>query len=271
MLGTPYYMSPEQCRGASECDPRSDLYSLGCVLFEMLGGRPPYVGEGVGEVLAAHFHLPVPDVRSLRPDVPAPVDALLRRLLAKDPGMRPQSAAAVVAELERLLDRLGAPRLSAAQPTVIADLAEPALPTVAPSPHAAPGSPAPRFPTARLALAGGLALVTLGFAALRWSGVGSGTRATTGSRPAPARPATRPAPTTLPPVVRHLPVSDLPPDASVETVASTDAGSAVAPTLVRKPRASQAKVGDGVLHEVSRPRKVDTETVVGDPAVSAEP
>src|SRR5262245_40910507 len=59
VLGTPTYMAPEQCRGVA-VDHRADLYALGCVIYELCCGRPPYVGEGTGDVLAAHIHLPVP-------------------------------------------------------------------------------------------------------------------------------------------------------------------------------------------------------------------
>src|SRR5262245_34907755 len=60
LLGTPDYMSPEQCRGAGAVDSRADIYSLGCILFEMVCGQPPFVSEGVGEIVGAHLHVPPP-------------------------------------------------------------------------------------------------------------------------------------------------------------------------------------------------------------------
>ncbi len=69
MFGTPMYMSPEQCRGAGQVDHRADLYALGCVLFEMLAGVPPFVSEGAGEVIGAHLHVAPPALRTLVPEV----------------------------------------------------------------------------------------------------------------------------------------------------------------------------------------------------------
>lgn len=102
MLGTPYYMSPEQCRGAGQIDHRSDIYSLGCVLFEMATGSVPFLGEGLGEILGAHQHLAPPAARSINPACPEELEAFLARLLAKDPQHRPQSMYDVAAELQRL-------------------------------------------------------------------------------------------------------------------------------------------------------------------------
>ncbi|ACY16289.1 serine/threonine-protein kinase [Haliangium ochraceum] len=88
LMGTPTYMAPEQCRGAGEVDLRADIYSMGCVLFHLVSGRPPFVGAGVGEVLAAHLREPAPPVRAFAPDVPPAVEALIARTLAKEPGDR---------------------------------------------------------------------------------------------------------------------------------------------------------------------------------------
>ncbi len=102
ILGTPTYMAPEQCRSASNVDHRADIYSLGCLLFHMVAGRPPFTGEGVGEVLAAHLHKPPPRLRELVPSVPPELDKLVGALLAKLPRERPGSMREASAALARL-------------------------------------------------------------------------------------------------------------------------------------------------------------------------
>jgi len=103
-IGTPMYMSPEQCRGTGEYDARTDLYALGCVLFEMICGRPPFVSKFPGDVMAAHISTPPPAASELRPRVSANVDGLVKRLLEKTPSNRVESATALRAALERLYD-----------------------------------------------------------------------------------------------------------------------------------------------------------------------
>ena len=93
-LGTPAYMSPEQAAGENVCDSRSDVYSLACVLFEMLTGEPPFTGRNGREVMAKHVVEPARRVRLLRPEVPEAVDAAVGRALEKDPEHRFPSAAA---------------------------------------------------------------------------------------------------------------------------------------------------------------------------------
>ena len=93
LIGTPAYMSPEQCMGRSDLDHRTDLYSLGCILFHVLCGRPPFLSEhGTGMMIAAHMRDPAPDPRTLAPHVPAPLVAITLRLLEKDPAARFQTA-----------------------------------------------------------------------------------------------------------------------------------------------------------------------------------
>ncbi|MCX5745497.1 MAG: serine/threonine-protein kinase [Proteobacteria bacterium] len=102
ILGTPAYMAPEQCRGGTaEVDARADLYSVGCILFQMLTGRPPFLAEGSGEVMAMHIYEPPPRLSSLMPKLPVELDALLAKLLIKDPADRVPSAAFALAALER--------------------------------------------------------------------------------------------------------------------------------------------------------------------------
>ena len=93
VMGTPYYMSPEQCEGRAELDHRSDVYSLGVILFEMLTGQVPFAGEGYGEVMTKHISLPPPAARSFVPDLPIALEAILSRALAKDPDARFQTMA----------------------------------------------------------------------------------------------------------------------------------------------------------------------------------
>ena len=99
VMGTPTYMSPEQCVGAGKVDPRSDLYSLGCIFFELLCGQPPFVGEGAGAVLGAHIYQEPPLPRAIDPSIPPEVEALIMRLLAKDPQARVGSSQELVAAL----------------------------------------------------------------------------------------------------------------------------------------------------------------------------
>ncbi len=99
ILGTPLYMSPEQARGAKTIDHRTDIYALGCVLFEMITGQPPFMRKGAAQVIVAHLHDPVPRASSLEPSVPAALDELVARMMAKDPNQRPRAMTDVLAQL----------------------------------------------------------------------------------------------------------------------------------------------------------------------------
>jgi len=113
MLGTPVYMSPEQCRGAGRVDHRSDIYALGCVLFHMLTGRPPFQGDGVGEYIAAHLREDPPAPSTYVAEIPLDVDALLLRCLAKSPGKRFQTMTEMQHAIEKVLARISSPGLPA--------------------------------------------------------------------------------------------------------------------------------------------------------------
>lgn len=92
LVGTPEYSSPEQSRGDAGVDSRSDLYSLGIVLYEMLAGELPFSGRTPQAIAAKHQREPAPRVRIVRPDASAELEDLLLRLLAKDPRQRPADA-----------------------------------------------------------------------------------------------------------------------------------------------------------------------------------
>jgi serine/threonine protein kinase len=83
VMGTPYYMAPEQCEGKTALDVRADLYSLGVIIFEMMTGRVPFGGDGYGEIIVKHMTMPPPAPRALNPSLTAAHEAILLRALAK--------------------------------------------------------------------------------------------------------------------------------------------------------------------------------------------
>ena len=102
VLGTPFYMSPEQARGLPT-DERTDFYALGCILFRMIAGRPPYEGETVMDIVSAHITLPVPHVESPFGPLPEAVVAVVAKAMAKRADDRQQTASGFGAELDRAL------------------------------------------------------------------------------------------------------------------------------------------------------------------------
>ena len=92
VIGSPQYMSPEQCEDAGSVDERSDLYSLGCILFEMLSGRAPFLSDKPLRLISMHLQTPPPALSALVPGIPTEVEALVMQLLAKSPAERPASA-----------------------------------------------------------------------------------------------------------------------------------------------------------------------------------
>ncbi len=87
-MGTPAYMSPEQAAASRTIDGRTDVYALGCVLYELLTGHPPFLGSTAQEVLARHTLDPIPPLRTARPELPASVERAVRKALAKSPADR---------------------------------------------------------------------------------------------------------------------------------------------------------------------------------------
>lgn len=106
LMGTPYYMSPEQCRSARDADHRSDLYAVGCIGYEMLCGRPPFTAESLWELLRQHQFVEPQLPSALAPQVPSALEAVIVTLLAKEPAHRYQSADALGAALSHVLEQL---------------------------------------------------------------------------------------------------------------------------------------------------------------------
>ena len=184
-VGTPTYMSPEQCSGGV-ITGASDQYSLGIVAYEMLAGRPPFVGQAMMPLMFSHFHDTVPPIEQLRPDCPVPIRDAVYRMLEKDPAARfPTMEDAVVA--------LGGRHLAHDDPTrsqlislartgvshkIISQVQTPRSPIPLASRNRATPSPTssaagtPGAPSRRLWLAGA-GLVTIGalatVAVMRWS------------------------------------------------------------------------------------------------------
>ncbi|HEY2954930.1 MAG TPA: protein kinase [Candidatus Eisenbacteria bacterium] len=100
VIGTPTYMSPEQAGGSSRVDGRSDIYSLGCMLFEMLAGQPPFTAPTAESLVHQHLSIEPPPVTNLRPSVPQALTAVVRRALAKSPADRFADARAFIRALE---------------------------------------------------------------------------------------------------------------------------------------------------------------------------
>jgi serine/threonine-protein kinase len=99
VIGTPHYMSPEQGSAQRKLDGRSDLYALGCVLYEAVAGHPPFTGATPQAIIARHLKERVPPLRVARPEVPEHLAAGIERALAKKPRERPRNGAALAAAL----------------------------------------------------------------------------------------------------------------------------------------------------------------------------
>lgn len=227
VMGTPIYMSPEQCRGAGEVDHRADLYSLGCILFQMLCGRPPFRGAGAGDVIAAHLMTPPPAPRSLVPEVSRTLEASVLRLLEKDPAARYQSARETMDALASLgTNRVTSPGRRAVtsgprHPMASDPMAsDPDAPTLAAAAVASTIEPTGKSERSRSRLAIPLVLaVSVAVAVALFAMRPSGQRAASDVESAQT-PTTTPAPTatptatTTPPEAQPEPVGDPPGDAA---------------------------------------------------------
>jgi serine/threonine-protein kinase len=219
VFGTPRYMSPEQCKSAAHIDHRSDIYTLGCIVFELVCGRPPFDGE-TGELIAKHQLVAPPTARSVVSSLPESLDTAISAMLAKEPGSRPQTMLAVQRALE---GHASASASSGVAPTLLPDAAESlqrftpvafnpgAKSEPSPAERAAIGAspttlsgasgglerdPAPRRSKPGVVIAGGLAVAAIG-AVVVWFAVRGGPESTTAS-PLP-QPVAQPQATPPPP------------------------------------------------------------------------
>jgi serine/threonine protein kinase len=197
LIGTPSYMSPEQAHG-EVVDGRADLYSLGCLLHELLTGEPPFTGSSY-EVLLAHLGRPAPAPSARSPGVPPAVDALATALMAKRPEDRPATADVVVGSIDAALGELESPaaasrargrssRASTRPPSALAPSAPSAVAALRTS-TASPITAPPRSPRRAGARARDIAIGALA-AALLGGGVVGGARLL--ERSPPAEPAPEP-------------------------------------------------------------------------------
>ncbi|MCI0455886.1 MAG: serine/threonine-protein kinase [Gemmataceae bacterium] len=146
VVGTPAYMSPEQAAGDAALDPRTDIYSLGCVLYEMLAGEPPFTGPTAQAVIAKRLQGAAPGIGRVRPSVPREVEQALTRALALVPADRFPN----MAEFSRSLSVLG-----------------PTVPVAA----AVPAGPRNTWHRFALRSAGAITILALGFLGLRLAGL----------------------------------------------------------------------------------------------------
>jgi serine/threonine protein kinase len=145
-MGTPTYVAPEQAVDAREADTRSDIYSLGCTLYALLAGRPPFVGSTLTEILLAHIEKEARPLHELRPDVPAELSAVVTKMLAKAPAQRFQRPAEVAQVLAPFIKKAKSPEhrdQAPAEPAIaldpfafIADDPDPAELVIRPDPIA---------------------------------------------------------------------------------------------------------------------------------------
>jgi|HubBroStandDraft_6_1064221.scaffolds.fasta_scaffold12336_3 serine/threonine protein kinase len=238
LIGTPVYMSPEQCRGAGDVDQRSDIYSLACVMFRLLTGRPPFDSQGSGEVIAMHLREAPPFAAAHVPELPDMIDLILQRCLQKDPAARFQSMtelAQALGQAELMLHHSSQPTIAVAGVTAPTPSSWPSATPLPQSPSTithASGQHAPTRARAPIIVAAAVGTVAIVIAATVFA-----TRQHGGSVVHDAAIVT---PTTTPPIDASLPPPT--PDAAIApdaSIAPIDAGMISRPPVVPPHRATK--------------------------------
>jgi serine/threonine-protein kinase len=202
VMGTPAYMSPEQCRGTREIDHRTDIYALGVIIYEMVCGRPPFVSEGFGELVHLHISAPPPPPRTISAAIPEDLERLILCCLAKDPDERVQT----MGDVHAALTGRPTPPARVTGPTQPQPLAQPVVPAnpttfthaagaTATGPVATAGArPWPAVVLAAVAIGGGALWLTRG----SWLPQPAEKMAVAPAAASPARGGAEPAPTPPP-------------------------------------------------------------------------
>jgi tRNA A-37 threonylcarbamoyl transferase component Bud32 len=191
-IGTPAYMAPEQWSDSSTVDWRADVYSLGCIVYEMASGRPPFRTSSIAEACEKHLHETPQPLRFHAPDVPPAIDAFTLRLLSKDPAQRVTSTELLEQQLAELT---ASTPLTGDEPLAMAPIhpTETAVTTLSSAASTAIGAPQRRRIVAAVA---GVVVIAIG-AGIAWSLRGGG--------PPPIVTAPGPAPPPAPPPIDASP------------------------------------------------------------------
>jgi serine/threonine-protein kinase len=249
VMGTPVYMSPEQCRGAGQVDHRSDIYSIGCVMMTMVTGKAPFDGSGSGELIVAHMRETPPLAASRVPGLPPVVDQILQRCLAKDVSQRFQSMTELAQALGQAEQTVLHAGPIAAAPTVAAYYQ--ASPT--PPPYQGTYQPTPPPYTDKpttLSTASGqpsqtgvplkrrgplLAIAAVGVVAAAAIAILVATRGGSKEEPAATGSGSVEVATPTPPVAPDAAPVQAPPDAAAVAATPADAAVADAPPVAQAP------------------------------------
>jgi tRNA A-37 threonylcarbamoyl transferase component Bud32 len=227
IMGTPTYMSPEQCRGAGGVDARSDVYALGCVLFTLITGRPPFVADGIGDIIAMHLREPAPRAAATAPWIPGAVDDVIARCLAKDPAERYANGAELAPVFDALLARISVAEAGPTAPVI----AVPSTPTTLSS--AAAVTPAAR----RTRRAWPLAMVAVALCAVAtvaMTELGGGDETPGFDAPPPATPTVPPPAAAMPSASAPSAATTVPPPTPTAQVPTAQVREALAVEPVTK-------------------------------------